>query len=151
MAAFEPWHLWVLLGIALVLGEMFTPAFFLACFGAGAFAVALVSLLGVGLISQLFIFSLTSFVFVFTIRPLLLRFSSEKAKKVRTGVHALTGEKALVLEAFGGAVSHGRVKVRGEVWRARGGDGAFFSEGDLVVIESVSGVTLVVRAVHQTQ
>jgi membrane protein implicated in regulation of membrane protease activity len=149
MALFEPWHLWVLLGIALMVGEMFTLGFFLACFGVAALMVALVSLLGTGLVFQVFIFSLISLVCIFTVRPFLLRFSSAKAREIRTGVRALAGETALVEEAFGGPGSHGKIRIRGEIWRAMGKNGEVFSKGDLVVVESVSGVTLVVRPVHE--
>ncbi|WP_179953321.1 NfeD family protein [Desulfobotulus mexicanus] len=145
MVLFEPWHLWVVLGIILVAGEMFTPAFFLACFGVGAFSAALLSLMGAGLISQIFIFSAISFFCSFAVRPLLLRFAAGKSKIIKTGVHALTGQTAEVLEAFGGPGSHGKVKIGGEVWRARAGEGQLFQVGDLVSIESVSGVTLQVR------
>ncbi|TWI75518.1 membrane protein implicated in regulation of membrane protease activity [Desulfobotulus alkaliphilus] len=145
MVLFEPWHLWVVLGIILVAGEMFTPVFFLACFGVGAFAAALFSLLGTGFVFQVFVFSLISLFCCFAVRPLLLRFSAGKSGKIQTGIHALTGQTAEVLEAFGGPGSHGKVKIGGEVWRARGGEGQLFQVGDLVSIESVSGVTLQVR------
>ncbi|MCW7754986.1 NfeD family protein [Desulfobotulus sp. H1] len=150
MALFEPWHVWIVLGIALVAGEMFTLGFFLACFGLGAFAAAFFSFLGMGLVFQIFIFSVMTFFCVFAVRPFLLRFSSGNSRKIQTGVAALVGKTAVVLEAFGGPESHGKVKTGGDVWRARSKDGSFFSEGDLVVIESVSGVTLEVRAVPTT-
>lgn len=147
MAAFEPWHVWMVLGIVLLIGEMFTPGFFLACLAAGAFAVAFVSFLGAGTIFQIFFFSITALACLFTIRPFFLRYTSEKTKDLRTGAQALVGRKAVVVEAFGGPESHGKVKVGGEIWRAMGNQEEFFSEGDLVMIASVSGVTLVVYSI----
>lgn len=149
MVVFELWHFWVLLGIALIIGEMFTLGFFLACFGVGAFVVAIIALLGTGLVFQVLIFSVLSFICIFAIRPFLLRISSKKENLVRTGVDALTGKTGLVLQAFGGSVGHGSVKIGGEIWRAMGMEGEIFSKDDLIVVESIRGTTLVVQRAHK--
>lgn len=44
------WHLWVILGILMLTGEIFTAVFFLACFAIGAFAAALLFSLGASLL-----------------------------------------------------------------------------------------------------
>lgn len=139
------WHIWVILGIVLLTAEIFTAGFFLACFGVGAFAAALSFPLGASLNVQIFVFALVSLACTLTIRPFVLRFLSKKGSDIKTGVHAMQGKSGHVLEAFGGPGKYGYVKIGGEDWRARGVHEEFFSDGELVVVDSVSGVTLFIR------
>ena len=60
--------------------------------------------------------------------------------RVTTGVEALIGERAEVIEALSPA---GRVRIRGEIWNARG-RGAV-AVGEPVRIAAVEGLTLVVE------
>jgi len=62
-----------------------------------------------------------------------------RREPVRTGLHAMVGEPARVVEAFGPA-GHGRVQVFGEYWDAAGPEG--LAPGEMVRIARVSGRTL---------
>ena len=59
--------------------------------------------------------------------------------RVTTGAEGLIGERAEVIEALSPA---GRVRVRGEIWNARGSTAV--AEGEPVRIAAVEGLTLVV-------
>ncbi len=56
--------------------------------------------------------------------------------RVTTGAEGMVGERAQVL-------GPGRVRARGEIWRARGADGE--GEGETVRVARVDGLTLVVE------
>ena len=60
--------------------------------------------------------------------------------RVTTGVEGLIGERAEVIEALSPA---GRVRLRGEIWNARGPTGT--DRGEPVRVASVDGLTLVVE------
>jgi membrane-bound serine protease (ClpP class) len=60
--------------------------------------------------------------------------------RVRTGVEGLIGAGAEVIEA---CAPDGRVRLRGEIWRARCPGGA--QVGDRVEVTGVEGLTLEVR------
>ena len=60
--------------------------------------------------------------------------------RVRTGVEALVGSSAEVIEACD---PRGRVRFRGEIWHAECDSGA--EVGDRVVIEGIHGLTLYVE------
>ncbi|MCA1906710.1 MAG: ATP-dependent Clp protease proteolytic subunit, partial [Desulfarculus sp.] len=62
--------------------------------------------------------------------------------RARTGAEGLIGEKGVVL-------GPGRVRVLGEIWRARGAEG--LAAGQAVVVKAVDGLTLGVEAVEETQ
>ena len=56
--------------------------------------------------------------------------------RVTTGAEGMLGERAQV-------IGPGRVRVRGEIWRARGEEGA--GPGETVRVAGVDGLTLVVE------
>jgi membrane-bound serine protease (ClpP class) len=59
--------------------------------------------------------------------------------RVRTGAEGLVGETAEVIEACDPA---GRVRLRGEIWRARCSTAAPAAVGELVRVTGVDGLTL---------
>ena len=61
--------------------------------------------------------------------------------RVTTGAEGMVGERAEV-------IGPGRVRVRGEIWRARGGEGR--GEGETVRVAAVDGLTLVVEPEPRT-
>jgi len=62
---------------------------------------------------------------------------------IRTGVAALQGANALVLEAVD--PRDGRVKIGGEVWSARSYDGdSTYEPGETVQVIAIEGVTALV-------
>ena len=50
------WILWTVLGVVLIIAEVFTPGFVLLWFGVGALAAALAAFLGAGLAAQFLLF-----------------------------------------------------------------------------------------------
>src|ERR1044072_2720068 len=62
------WILWVVLGVVLIIAEVFTPGFVLLWFGIGALAAALARMLGAGLPVPFFFF-----IFLFALLTALSR------------------------------------------------------------------------------
>lgn len=67
-------------------------------------------------------------------------FRYQARRKVRTGVEGHVGERAEVVRALD---PEGRVKFRGEVWKARGSEP--IAVGEAVTVTSTDGLTLVVE------
>jgi membrane protein implicated in regulation of membrane protease activity len=69
-----------------------------------------------------------------------------KRPGIHTNTDALIGQRALVTQVIS-AHAPGQVRLRDEVWRARSaaGETAAFESGPEVIVESVDGVTLLVR------
>lgn len=108
---------WLVIGVALAVAEMFTATFVLVMFAAGAFAAAVTGLLGAGLIGQTLVFGIVSVLSLTMVRPGILRYMHRHSAKSPMGLEALEGATALVLEEIDG--DHGLVKIDGEMWRAR--------------------------------
>ena len=86
------WVLWTVLGIALIITEVFTPGFVLLWFGVGALAAALASTLGAGLALQFFIFIALSAALTALSRTIFVNyFTRRDTGGLRTGADALPG------------------------------------------------------------
>jgi membrane protein implicated in regulation of membrane protease activity len=137
------WWVWVIVAIALAVGEILTPGlFFLGPVALAAGAAALADLLGAGTAGSLIVFILCSVLSLAFLRPIAKRHVRMPALS-RTGTDALIGRKAVVTRKVD---SHGgRVRIGGDEWSARSYlDGNVFEEGTAVDVIQIEGVTALV-------
>jgi membrane protein implicated in regulation of membrane protease activity len=142
----EDWLLWFVGAIVLVVAEMFTSGFWLACLAVGAVAAGVAALVpGLGPAIQGIAFAATSLLSMAGLRPMLLRrFELGSGAGVRTGVDALLGKTGIVTERIGPG-GQGRVKVNGEDWRGATTDASVIEPGTHITVIQVDGTTLVVE------
>lgn len=138
----DAWVWWLVaavgLGIPLVLTAM--PEF--GMLSVGAVAGAVVAALGGGLTLQVVVFALVSTALVAVVRPLARR-SRQQRPELATGVDALRGRQATVVETVDG--SGGRIKLAGEIWSARSLDGSqVYEPGTQVDVVEIDGATAIV-------
>ncbi len=142
------WVLWTILGIVLVIAEIFTPGFVLLWFGVGALAAALASMLGVGLPLQFFVFIAVSAALTALSRTIFVNYFTrrDEAGSLRMGADSLPGQVGTVVAPSSGALNEGAVKVFGSVWTAYPAEGEPPLEaGDRVVVERLQGASIYVR------
>jgi membrane protein implicated in regulation of membrane protease activity len=110
---------------------------------AGAAATAaVVGAVGGGPLLQVVAFALASLALVGVVRPVARR-HLRTPPSIRTGVAALVGSEAEVLEAVTGR--DGRIKLAGEIWSARSYDGdSVHDTGSTVRVVEISGATALV-------
>ena len=139
-----PALVWLLLGVVLVIAEVFSGDFVLVMIGTAALASALAEAFGAGAILDIVIFVVLSFGLLIGIRPLLKR-KIHWAAHSRTNVEALKGATATVVATVD---EHGgQVRIGGDVWSARGLEGAPTLEpGQKVTVIDISGATAIVLA-----
>jgi membrane protein implicated in regulation of membrane protease activity len=135
--------IWVLLAVALAVGEVLTPGmFFLGPVALAAGAAALAALLGAGTVGSLVVFIVCSVASLLVLRPIARRHIRLPAIS-RTGTDALVGRKGIVtrkIDRHGG-----RVRIGGEEWSARPYlDDQEFDEGKTVDIIQIDGATALV-------
>jgi membrane protein implicated in regulation of membrane protease activity len=144
------WILWTILGIVLIIAEIFTPGFVLLWFGVGALAAALASFLGLGLAAQFVVFILLSTLLTALSRTIFVSYFSQRdtGGTLRSGAETLPGQVGTVVTSSSGALNEGAVKVFGSVWTAYPADGEDPLEaGDRVVVEHLRGASIYVRRV----
>lgn len=141
------WIFWSVLGVILIVAEIFTLGFVLFWFGIGALAAALASFLGVGLPGQFLIFAVVSVVLTVMSRTIFANlYSHDEADKFKTGIDSLPGQIGTVIGASRGALNSGEVKVFGSVWTAFPEDGENpLIEGEKVEVVRVQGASIYVR------
>ena len=134
---------WIVVAIALGIGEVVTPGlFFLGPLALAAGAAALASLLGAGTVGSLIVFVVASLLSVGLLRPIAKRHIRMPALS-RTGTDALVGRKAMVTRRID--AGGGRVRIGGEEWSARAYlDGEEIPEGTTVDVIQIQGATALV-------
>ena len=144
------WILWAVLGVLLVVAEIFTPGFVLLWFGIGALAAALAGAVGFGYGFQFLIFFVVSLALTAASRTIFSKYfvQEEDGVGLKTGVDSLPGKVGTVVTSSAGALKEGAVKVFGSTWTAYPAEGEGPLEaGDRVVVESLRGASIYVRRV----
>jgi membrane protein implicated in regulation of membrane protease activity len=136
------WVLWLVAAGLLAAGEVVTLGFFLGPIALAAVIAAAVAAVGAGAGVQLAAFVLASVASLAFLRPVARRHMRAPAR-LRTGLAALVGSRALVLERVD--ADGGRVKLGGEVWTARAFDeDRTFEPGVRVEVLEIRGATALV-------
>ncbi|MCX4879824.1 MULTISPECIES: NfeD family protein [unclassified Streptomyces] len=138
----DAWVWWLVgaaaLGIPLVVTAM--PEF--GMLAVGAVAAAVIAGLGFGAVAQVLAFVAVSVALIAVVRPIAARHSAQRPQ-LATGVEALKGKQAVVLERVDG--SGGRIKLAGEVWSARSLDtDSAYEVGQEVDVVEIEGATAIV-------
>lgn len=135
--------LWLIAALLLAGAEALTGHLFLIMLGGGALAAALTSwLTGGPAWAGGAVFLVVSVLLLVLVRPALRRRLTPAASP-ETGIEALEGKKALVLDRVGS--DGGRVKLDGEVWTARPlNDSDVYEPGESVTVMQIDGATAVV-------
>jgi membrane protein implicated in regulation of membrane protease activity len=137
------WLVWVVLAVALAVGEVLTPGlFFLGPVALAAGAAAVAALLGAGTVGALVVFIVCSLASLAFLRPVARRHVRLPAIS-RTGTDALIGRKAVVTRKVDAV--DGRIRVGGEEWSARAYlEDQVLVEGQTVDIVKIEGATALV-------
>lgn len=147
------WIVWTILGVILIVAEVFTPGFVLLWFGIGALAAAFAGLIGISSLSlQFLIFALVSIALTAASRTIFVNyFSREKSgNDLKMGIDALPGMVGTVMTSSEGALNEGAVKVFGSTWTAYPAEGeAPLEAGERVEVERVQGASIYVRRIAQ--
>ncbi|MFG2503754.1 NfeD family protein [Streptomyces sp. NPDC048441] len=138
----DAWVWWLIgavaLGIPLVLTAM--PEF--GMLSVGAVGGAVTAGLGGGTVLQVVVFTAVSVALIAVVRSVAARHRSQRPE-LATGVEALKGKTAVVLERVDG--SGGRIKLAGEIWSARSLDkDQSYEAGHEVDVVEIDGATAVV-------
>lgn len=135
--------IWLILAVGLAGAEALTGDMFLLMLGGGALSAAAAGwLTDWPLWAHGAVFLAVSVALLVLVRPALRR-RLTPPPGIGTGVEALPGRSALVLDRVAG--DGGRVRLGGEVWTARVlNDGDVYQPGEQVTVMQIDGATAVV-------
>ncbi len=147
------WILWVVLGVVLIIAEIFTLGFVLLWFGIGAIAAAFAGYLGFGFGIQFLIFALVSIALTAMSRTIFVNYISHRdGEPFKSGVDSLPGQIGTVTIESKGVLNEGAVKVFGSIWTAFPIDGETkLIEGEKVEVVSIKGSSIYVRKTEENR
>ena len=137
------WHIWLIVALALLIIEILTSGFAAICFSIGAFCSALTAYLGCSLTVQLSVFAAISLLCAFAVRPLFIKFLSNKGKDSETNAQSMIGRTAIVTEDVD--KNTGRVSIYGESWQAVSATDDIIPKGEKVIITKIDSLILTVK------
>ena len=145
------WIAWIVLGVALIIAEIFTLGLFLFWFGLGALAAALAAMLGFGLPIQFGLFAVISVGMTIMSRTIFAKYlPHQDGPEIKMGVDSLPGQIGTVTSASSGALNEGAVRVYGSVWTAFPADDDIkLIVGEKVEVVSVKGSSIYVKPVNK--
>jgi membrane protein implicated in regulation of membrane protease activity len=139
------WLVWVIVAAVLSVAELFTLTIAAGLLAVAAVAAAVTAALGVGAAGQAAAFAVAGGVSVAVVLPAVRRHRRTARPAARSGVAALVGRSALVIEPVDG--QHGRVRISGELWSARAfAPGHVIPAGTVVDVFEIDGATALVHA-----
>ena len=145
------WILWIVLGISLIVAEIFTLGFVLLWFGLGAVAAAFLAYLGFGIGIQFLAFAAVSVALTVLSRRIFHnKLMLDPGENIKTGVDALPGQIGTVTGASKGTLNAGEVKVFGSTWTAFPESGEEpLKEGEKVEVVHVKGASIYVKRIRE--
>ena len=142
LSSFGPQH-WLVFGLILLIAEMASGTTYLLWPAVAAFLTALISLAGVtNWVADIAIFAVLVIVLTAFGRPIVQRWRAQNnAEGLNERSKTLIGTRGVITVFANGT---GSVKIADTVWRVISDDA--LQPGQTVVIDSVDGATLKVRA-----
>ena len=140
----SPTAIWLLLCALCLIIEILTVGFLLFFPGVGAFLAFITSLFCDIVAVQIGVFIVSSTLMIIFLRPIFAKLF--KTKDLPTNSDGLIGKTGTVLKEIIGPECMGQIKVQGEVWSAICKDKTTFKVNDTVIVDSIDGVKLVVKA-----
>ena len=133
---------WLIILAVLVFLEIITLGLTTIWFAGGALVAFIVSLFYDNLLIEIVLFLTISLLLLFFTRPVVIKYFNPK--RVKTNYEGVVGKEAIVNVAIDNMKAVGQVIVDGQVWSARSAKGEIIEKGSKVMVQSVSGVKLIV-------
>lgn len=134
---------WLIIAVVLGIIEAATVSLVSVWFAVGALAAIIPAYFGAPLWGQILVFLAVSAIsFAFT-----RRFFKDvvKVKKQPTNVDSLIGTDGIVTAEINNLEGGGKVYISGLTWSAKSDDGFIISDGEVVTVKRIEGVTLIVE------
>ncbi len=142
----EPKYWWTIIGIVGFIVEIFTPGFFAASIGIGAFFAAVTAMFTDVVEYQMIAMATGSLLAFLTIRPIWTRYLA-RTKDVKTNADALIGKVGVVSEDINSDSNTGRVAIDGDDWKATSEDGLAIVSGSHVEVVKRNSIILTVKSI----
>lgn len=143
---FDPWIIWVAVGIICVIIEIFTPGFLFLSFGIGAILTGIAARIIPSIAFQILTFAIITLIVFMLSRKLSKKLISTNYED--TNVKALLGKTGKVIQEIP-ANEKGYVKIGGEEWAAVSKDNKEIKKDTRVRISDIDGNKVIVTLIEE--
>ena len=140
-----PIQFWIVMIVISLIAEALTTSFFSIWFAAGAVCALIVKLLGGSFAVQMYIFAITSIIFILLSEFILKKKFHILKKAPKTNIDSIIGKVGIATKEINNIEGKGEVEIEGKRWTALSADDRIIRKKERVVIERVEGVKLIVR------
>lgn len=133
---------WLILLAFLIFVEIVTLGLTTIWFAGGALVAFIVSLFYDNLLLEVILFLVVSLALLYFTRPIVKKYFN--STRTKTNYEAIIGRQALVTGTIDNINNDGWAVVNGLEWSARSVNGETIEKGTKVIVESISGVKLMV-------
>lgn len=135
---------WIALIVVAIIVEVLSDQLISIWFVPGAIVATILDFCNVDLIWQvLVVLTLAAAGIIFAKTFLIKKFHTNI---VKTNIEAIIGERCVVTEKIDNYVGCGQVKIKGQIWSARGVDeDDVFVEGDVLRVVAIEGVKVICK------
>jgi len=145
-AWFDPWIIWVAIGIICIIIEIFTPGFLFLSFGLGAILTGLIALVIPSIALQILAFAIISLIVFLLSRKFSKKLISNNYED--TNVKALVGKTGKVTQQIP-TNEKGYVKIGGEEWSAVSKDNNEIKKDARIVVNDIEGNKVIVTLIEE--
>ena len=145
-AWFDPWIIWVAIGIICIIIEIFTPGFLFLSFGLGAILTGLIALVIPSIALQILAFAIISLIAFLLSRKFSKKLISNNYED--TNVKALVGKTGQVTQQIP-TNEKGYVKIGGEEWSAVSKDNNEIKKDARIVVNDIEGNKVIVTLIEE--
>ena len=136
--------IWIAVIVLAVIVEVFTDQLISIWFVPAGIIATIIDFCDVSIVWQVLVFLLVSVAGIIFAKKYLPKLSTPT--DTRTNIDAIIGERCIVTEKIDNFAGCGQVKVKGQIWSARGvGDDDVFEVGDVLHVLAIEGVKLICK------
>lgn len=135
---------WIAVIVIAIIAEVLTDQLISIWFVPGAIVAVILDFCNVNIIWQVLVVLLLAAAGIIFAKTVLCKILPTKI--IKTNVEAIIGERCVVTERVDNYAGCGQVKIKGQIWSARGvDDNDIFEEGDVLHVVAIEGVKVICK------
>ena len=135
---------WIAVIIVAIVAEVLTDQLISIWFVPGAIVAVILDFCNVSILWQVLAVLLIATAGIILAKTVLSKVL--KTKIIKTNIDAIVGERCVVTERVDNYAGCGQVKIKGQIWFARGvDDDDVFEEGDVLRVVAIEGVKVICK------
>ena len=136
--------MWIAVIVFAIIIEVITDELISIWFVPGAIAATIMDFCDIGILWQVLVVILLAGAGIAFARFYLIK--KLKLGIVKTNIDAIIGERCVVTEKIDNYIGCGQVKIKGQIWSARGvGQDDVYDEGDVLHVVAIEGVKVICK------